>query len=359
MGSKCTIPSKKKACSKPKVSNKVHSESTPQIPIYFYTRNEAYSKTAQNFFPLLKKGKENLLKILLIELSPKARWNLWKTVLNCKIDYSKYVQISDSVKDPDLIYVIDKDIERTFPSHPEFSANGKYLISLRQLLLNFIGFNKIDYCQGINFIAGMLLIVSGGNECESYWMLDCIFNKFGVKNLFDVDFSLVNTFADRFYKEAENLFPTVSQHLDNVEFDDMLWLKKWFLTMFTYSFPLSCSIRIWDFLMVFGLGGMVNIALGIISHYQNEILNSDFEGLLEFFSNLITENVDIEKILDTTLKLKIQTLILEEDESENESLLIPEEFENDERIKTAWDTYTLDEVPKDFVKAVADTPTAK
>lgn len=89
-------------------------------------------------------------------------------VLGCGIDIAAYKKISRSVIDPDLLYTIDKDIERTFPTHPEFSSTGKYTRSLRKLLLNYIGYNHIDYCQGMNFIAGLLLIVSGGNECESY-----------------------------------------------------------------------------------------------------------------------------------------------------------------------------------------------
>ena len=30
---------------------------------------------------------------------------------------------------------------------------------------------KVAYCQGMNFIAGFILLVSGGNEEESFWFL--------------------------------------------------------------------------------------------------------------------------------------------------------------------------------------------
>lgn len=55
---------------------------------------------------------------------------------------------------------IDRDIGRTFPEHYFFKEkNGPGQIALRNVLLGIAALNpQLGYCQGINFLVGMLVM---------------------------------------------------------------------------------------------------------------------------------------------------------------------------------------------------------
>lgn len=79
---------------------------------------------------------------------------------------------------------------------------------------------------------------------------------------------------------------------------------------------------------------MVNIALGFISHYASDILSKDLESLLKFFESFVKSNIDIEKILDVTMRLQIKTIVIEE-----ENPTIPDEWDQEKPIKTCWNSF--------------------
>ena len=58
------------------------------------------------------------------------------------------------------LQVIAVDLLRTFPSHPWFSGEGAPMIEpLRRVLHAFTSHSpRIGYCQGLNFVAGLLLL---------------------------------------------------------------------------------------------------------------------------------------------------------------------------------------------------------
>lgn len=70
--------------------------------------------------------------------------------------------------------VIERDIHRTFPGHP-WLAGEEGQAALRRVLLAYAVYDPTTgYCQGMNFIAGLLLTVLGeGREEEAFWMLVC------------------------------------------------------------------------------------------------------------------------------------------------------------------------------------------
>ena len=67
---------------------------------------------------------------------------------------------------------IDKDLGRTFPQHTMI-ATPEGQAKLRRLLRAYcVGRNpRTGYCQGMNFLAAMLLVVMSGAEEQAFWML--------------------------------------------------------------------------------------------------------------------------------------------------------------------------------------------
>lgn len=54
---------------------------------------------------------------------------------------------------------ISLDLPRTFPYHPKFGKDGTHIQALRNVLVAYANFNPaLGYCQGMSFIAAMLLM---------------------------------------------------------------------------------------------------------------------------------------------------------------------------------------------------------
>ncbi|CAI5948412.1 unnamed protein product [Closterium sp. NIES-65] len=66
---------------------------------------------------------------------------------------------------------IEKDLPRTFPGHPALDAKGRD--ALRRLLVAYSRRNRaLGYCQGMNFLAGLLLLLMP--EENAFWTLTAI-----------------------------------------------------------------------------------------------------------------------------------------------------------------------------------------
>ena len=72
-----------------------------------------------------------------------------------------------------FVFQINLDIPRTFPSNIFFKGNDPKSLEqpLFNVLLAFAQSNpQTGYCQGLNYVAGLLLLVTR-NEDTSFWLL--------------------------------------------------------------------------------------------------------------------------------------------------------------------------------------------
>ena len=67
---------------------------------------------------------------------------------------------------------------------------------------------------------------------------------------------------------------------------DALWLNKWFLTLFLYTFPLGLCIRIWDNILADGTKFIFKVALAILKLTEKDLLKLDFNGINDYFKSL-------------------------------------------------------------------------
>lgn len=232
-------------------------------------------------------------KKLLLGGPPKSlRWEVWKNMLECPGKLVKNWEI-----DSEFLSLIEKDLERTFPFHDFFQDPGN-LSSLRKVLIGVACLNPdLGYCQGMNYVAGVLLLTSNGSIPESIAMFDLILNKLNAKGLFEIDFPKVQELTTEFTKVFQVKSQTLYSHFCEVELDEHLWITKWFMTIFTYSFRMDVVIRIWDLLFACGLDIMVYVAIEILQGIDKSIENKDLVEILEVFADLRVATIDIEKVI--------------------------------------------------------------
>ncbi|XP_057859886.1 uncharacterized protein LOC131068664 isoform X2 [Cryptomeria japonica] len=157
---------------------------------------------------------------------------------------------------------IDQDIARTFPTHPWLDAEEGHA-SLRRVLVAYsFRDSRVGYCQGMNYVAALLLLVMKTEE-DAFWMLavlleNVLFNDCYADNLYGCHVEQM-VFKDLLAK----MFPRLARHFEDLDFDVSLVATEWFLCLFAKSLPSETTMRIWDLLFSEGTNVLFRVALAI------------------------------------------------------------------------------------------------
>lgn len=95
----------------------------------------------------------------------------------------------------------------------------------------------------MNYVVGFILMLSGGNEEEAFWFFVALTegnNKFhpGFAQFYTEGFPLYYQYLEQFELIFTEKLPDVKAYFDEIDFTGPIWLQKWFITVFLYSFPL-------------------------------------------------------------------------------------------------------------------------
>jgi len=130
----------------------------------------------------------------------------------------------------------------------------------------------VGYCQGMNLLAGTLLLTNNSEE-ESFWILTSMLGRHLPEDYFTQQ--LLSPQADqRVLKElVQKILPRLSTHFQEMHVDLTAVTFSWFLTLFTDCLPVETLLRVWDVFFVEGSMLVVfKVALAILWMNEKEIL---------------------------------------------------------------------------------------
>lgn len=195
---------------------------------------------------------------------------------------------------------IELDLLRTLPNNCHFEdPNSRGIQRVRRVLRAFVCFNQtIGYCQGMNRLAAMALLVLP--EDEAFWCLvaivQCIMpNHYYLKPwLAQVDCCVLADLLER-------KMPKLHKHL--IRNDIQLTLFTWFFTIFVDGFRPELMLRIWDCFLLEGDKVLFRFALAILHLAHDDLLRMhEFSAMSQHLSQLAsTRRLDIEHLFESKL----------------------------------------------------------
>lgn len=105
-------------------------------------------------------------------------------------------------------------------------------------------------------------------EEEAFSLFVTLMNKYGLRDLFVQDMPGLHLHLYQFERLLEDLEPALYCHLHRREVKPQLYATQWFLTLFTYRFPLQLVLRIYDLILSDGLETAV-LKFGIVLMQKN------------------------------------------------------------------------------------------
>ncbi|KAF2284844.1 hypothetical protein P3X46_012104 [Hevea brasiliensis] len=172
---------------------------------------------------------------------------------------------------------IDHDLPRTFPGHPWLDTPEGHATLRRVLVAYSFRDSDVGYCQGLNYVAALLLLVMKTEE-DAFWMLAVLLENVLVNDCYTNNLSGCHVeqrvFKDLLVKEC----PRIAAHLEELEFDVSLVATEWFLCLFSKSLPSETTLRVWDVLFFEGAKVLFHVALAIFKMKEEELLLTHHVG---------------------------------------------------------------------------------
>ncbi|PNH10162.1 Rab GTPase-activating protein 1-like [Tetrabaena socialis] len=140
---------------------------------------------------------------------------------------------------------IDKDVQRTFPNTRRFhSEDGQ--AQLRSVLRAYAAYDpEVAYCQGMNFIAGLLLMYLP-SEAHAFAALVVLMEDRKLRSFYHRSMALLQV---QLWQLSRLISPALNQHLEALGVVPMLYGASWLMTAFSADFPIPFSARIMDVML--------------------------------------------------------------------------------------------------------------
>uniref|UniRef100_A0A6M2DC91 Growth hormone-regulated TBC protein 1 n=1 Tax=Xenopsylla cheopis TaxID=163159 RepID=A0A6M2DC91_XENCH len=216
-----------------------------------------------------------------------ASQDLYRSLLSIKLE-------------PGVLEIIKTDLPRTFPSNIFFNQEINRQNQLCNILVAYANFNKnVGYCQGLNYIAGLLLLTTNC-ESTSFFLLKYLAE--------DVLPSYYTRSMDGLIIDIKVLteliqlkLPDVYKHIVDIGMPWPVIFTKWFVCLFAEVLPTETVLRIWDCLFYEGSKVLFRVGLTLLCILKPKILAStDFTTLFQCFQNMNDNHavLDCHKFMD-------------------------------------------------------------
>eukprot|EP00933_Yihiella_yeosuensis_P041694 TRINITY_DN36099_c0_g1_i1.p1 TRINITY_DN36099_c0_g1~~TRINITY_DN36099_c0_g1_i1.p1 ORF type:complete len:647 (-),score=107.18 TRINITY_DN36099_c0_g1_i1:227-2167(-) len=178
---------------------------------------------------------------------------------------------------------IERDVNRTFPTHPHFKGEGAAgRVELLKILRTVaIAEPEVGYCQGMNFVAATLLIHVGTAE-DAFWLLLSLIESYEFRFMFAPGVPLLPLRIYQFSGSVREHLPRLFRHLqeDGVSLD--IFGHQCVLTLFAYSLEPELLAYVYDAFFLTGWKAVFRIGCGLLGALEKQLLELGPEDISHF-----------------------------------------------------------------------------
>ena len=187
---------------------------------------------------------------------------------------------------------------------PWFSHGAAGLIApLRRVLHALAAHNpRVGYCQGLNFVAGLLLLHADASDAFALLATLCAqllpgYHSPRMEGLHVAQAALLDVIAATTPRALERL------QREGVPIKEQS--TSWLLCAFLDSLPLESTLRVWDLLFVDGQVALLRAAAAAFALHEEALLAADLSELFDL--GLVLE-CDAARLMATSLEPKLQSV---------------------------------------------------
>lgn len=205
-----------------------------------------------------------------------------------RISNEEYRSLLDS---PDFRFESEilRDVNRTFPELKFFKERHSYgQVELYNVLKAFTILNPdVGYCQGMGFIAGVLL--SHMSEIDAFNCFAILMNEkseYRMGGLYKPGLPLLSKFLSQFQSMIEIELPDLWYHFQNQGIEISMFGSQWILSLFIYNLHYTKSVFLFNMFLLFNYHVILLFGVFVLEEMERDLLRMNFEEILCRINNI-------------------------------------------------------------------------
>ncbi|KAI5889410.1 RabGAP/TBC [Schizophyllum commune H4-8] len=204
---------------------------------------------------------------------------------------------------------ITRDLGRTFPHHDFFTDGaGIGQENLFNVLKAYSLYDtQVGYCQGLPFVVAILLL--NMPDEEAFCLLVRLMHDYGLRGHFLPEMPKLQLRLFQFDRLIEELLPVLHVHFLRQGVKSSMFCSQWFLTMFSYRFPLDVVFRIYDHVLANGIEAIFGFSIALLHKNEETLLKMKFDEILGFLNMKLFDIYKVEGEGDAPPTYKVDEFI--------------------------------------------------
>eukprot|EP00658_Telonema_sp_P-2_P054831 TRINITY_DN4360_c0_g1_i4.p1 TRINITY_DN4360_c0_g1~~TRINITY_DN4360_c0_g1_i4.p1 ORF type:complete len:848 (-),score=247.34 TRINITY_DN4360_c0_g1_i4:342-2885(-) len=173
---------------------------------------------------------------------------------------------------PQVYDQVAKDLYRSIPNNIYFrSANAHCFGALKRVLLAYALHNmSVGYCQGMNVLCSMLLLIM--TEEDAFFMLKIIVERI-LPSYFGQGLSGLTTDMSIIEAMMEDRSSELIEHLNTIGMPMHVVTTRWLLCIFVNAMPSEGALRIWDCVLLEGRKALIKAVMALFEVLKPQLLS--------------------------------------------------------------------------------------
>lgn len=127
---------------------------------------------------------------------------------------------------------------------------------------------------------------------EAFCVLDRLMQSYNLRSHFQIDLAGLSLRLYQFDRLLEDLLPVLHTHFLRQGCKTSMFASQWFMTLFSYRFPLPLVYRIFDTVFAEGIEAIFRFGMALLGKIENTLLGLKFEEILAYLQHDFYECYD-------------------------------------------------------------------
>ncbi|SPO32583.1 related to GYP5 - GTPase-activating protein (GAP) [Ustilago trichophora] len=243
---------------------------------------EFWGDVMSNYQQVARNHPRQLSRAIQAGIPPALRGMMWQLMSSSKneemeIIYAYYLKQTSSHEK-----AIRRDLNRTFPEQDYFQdGKGIGQENLYNVIKAYSLYDpEVGYCQGMQFVVGPLLLNMPDEEAFSTFVR--LMKSYDLRGHFTPNMPALQLRLFQFDRLLEDFLPLLHRHLVRQGVKSSMYASQWFMTLFSYRFPLDFVYRILDSVFAEGVEALFRFAIALMKKNEERLLEMQFDKAVEY-----------------------------------------------------------------------------
>lgn len=243
---------------------------------------EFWGDVMSNYQQVARNNPRQLSRAIQAGIPPALRGMMWQLMSSSKneemeIIYAYYLKQTSTHEK-----AIRRDLNRTFPEQDYFQdGKGIGQENLYNVIKAYSLYDpEVGYCQGMQFVVGPLLLNMPDEEAFSTFVR--LMKSYDLRGHFTPNMPALQLRLFQFDRLLEDFLPLLHRHLVRQGVKSSMYASQWFMTLFSYRFPLDFVYRILDSVFAEGVEALFRFAIALMKKSEEKLLDMNFEQAVNF-----------------------------------------------------------------------------